>query len=525
MRTLHRTVASFGILGLAGFAQLAGCSGDALLCVETNLCLPDGTRYKPTTEPPAGCEASPKDDPSVIKDECGIFVQASVAMSGDGSKASPFKTLNEGLVAAKSGKFRVYICAETYSEEAVDDSVSMFGGFDCTADWTYVGGPAKRATISPADGVPLRINGTGDLLVQDIVAQAPSYATAAMTGEIAKSSIATIVDGAKVDFTRCALNAGDGQEGATGEKPASSASLNGKDGNPGKDACTAGAGNKGGAQVSVMCVVDGTMVATVGAVGGDGGGVQLSPFKALPGSPGGTGEPALGAGQGGVGEPEMGMWGASDSTGKEGNPGENGGTGPGATLGAVDIAGYTPANGMPGFSGKPGQGGGGGGGAKGGQNICGSERAGASGGSGGTGGCGGAGGNAGAGGGASIGLISVNATVTLADSDVTAKNGGKGGGGADGQSGGNGGSGVAGGKGADMSKNGGLGGPGGSGGKGGPGGGGAGGPSFSIGFKGTQPQKMGSTTITPGTPGAGGPGGAGGNAGATPEVAQEMTAL
>ncbi|MDC3957288.1 hypothetical protein [Polyangium jinanense] len=509
MRTLHKSLAYLGVLVCAAMGQFAACASYSSDCSENGICLRNGDEYRGGGQVSPECKALPSEDSSVIKDECGIFVSSSAADGGDGTKAKPFKSLQAGLDAAKSAKFRVYACAETYAEEAKADSVSLFGGFDCANGWAYVVDSAKRAIIAPKDGVPLRVSGGGDLLVQDIVARAPDYSGLPPDAmQPAKSSIAVFANEATVDFSRCNMEGNNAQGGAEGETPLDDPdTLNGSSGNPGKGICEAGADNPGGAAMTKMCP-DGST--SVGGEGGDGGTVQTSPsFMAFAGGDGADGAPAGSAGQKGVGEFESGAWScANDGNGTPGQSGDKGGPGAGATAGKIDATGYVPTSGMAGEYGKPGQGGGGGGGARGAQGVCGgTTRAGASGGSGGTGGCGGRGGGGGFGGGASIALLSYNASVVLSDCVLKSAAGGSGGTGGDGQTGGGGGTGASGGLKSGSSNSACAGGAGGEGGNGGPGGGGAGGPSVGIAHVGKAPEKRGSTMITPGTPGNGGLGG------------------
>ena len=509
MRTRHTTIASLGIVIAAGFWQMAGCSADAEDCSRTNVCSEKGERFIPG--PPPGCADSPSSNPDVIKDECGIFVSASAAAGGDGTMAKPFTSLQAALDKAKSAKFRVYACAETYAEEAKADSVSLFGGFDCTNGWSYVTDPTIRATITPTDGVALRMTGSGSLLVQDVVALGPMYSQSALPGEPGKSSIGVVVEKATVEFTRCDLEGRDAQSGGVGESPSDDTQLNGVSGNNGKTICEAGVNNPGGAVATKMCP-DGSD--SIGGKGGDGGLVELTPFKALAAGDGDDGTPAGMFGQKGLGEPEMtGSWSCQAvGDGKSGANGTKGAPGNGAAdAGKVAATGYEGASGTAGSYGKPGQGGGGGGAAKGANNFScngnSAPRVGASGGSGGSGGCGGRGGGGGSSGGASIALISVDASVVLADCILRSAVGGAGGRGGNGQAGGAPGGGAAGGAKVGSSTPACKGGDGGYGGDGGPGGGGAGGPSLGVAHVGKAPDKRGDTKITPGTPGEGGPGG------------------
>jgi hypothetical protein len=342
---------------------------------------------------------------------------------GDGTREKPFSTLTEAVTAAQEKKnYRVYACAETYAEAANVDSVSLFGGFDCGAGWSYVGGQDKRATIAPADGVPLRVSGGGALMVEDVVAQAPDYAAVQPEPSTpGKSSIAAIIEGVNVAFSRCFFDARNGQNGAAGGSLGVEPSLGGAKGLAGIDACKGNliSGAPGGAAVPKACDAE----TTVGGKGGDGGVIQAgTPPTVLDGGDGADGEPAASGGQKGLGEHAAG---GSCTLGQDGQDGDAGGPGKGATTsGQIDMGSYQPASGEAGTRGKPGQGGGGGGGARGGTSICaGLAGTGASGGSGGSGGCGGKGGSGGFGGGASIALISFNATVTLADCALNAQNG------------------------------------------------------------------------------------------------------
>jgi len=514
MRTLYTTLASLGLLAAAGTMYLTGCSNDAADCtLSFEPC--DGRDGGGTSgggEPPPGCEKSPKEDASVIKDECGIFVSASAAAEGNGTREKPFATLTEAVAAAQEKEiFRVYACAETYAEAATFEGVSLFGGFDCGAEWRYIGYPDKRATIAPADGVPLRVSGGGDLMVEDVVAQAPDYAGAAPAALTAgKSSIAAIVDAATVAFSRCFFDARNGQNGAPGESLGADPSLDGVKGSDGLDACKGNliSGAPGGAAVPKACGAE----TTVGGKGGDGGLLQAgNPPTLLAAGDGADGEPAGSGGQKGTGEP---AGGGACTSGQIGQDGDAGGPGKGAmTSGKIDMATYQPASGEAGTSGKPGQGGGGGGGARGGTGICaGQPGTGASGGSGGSGGCGGKGGGGGFGGGASIALISFNATIILTDCELKALAGGNGGAGGTGQPGGSGGAGGDRGSAVGGSKNACIGGDGGTGGPGGPGGGGAGGPSIGIAHVGAQPELGSNVTIMEGAGGLGGKDGTGSDA-------------
>ena len=78
-----------------------------------------------------------------------LFVSASAAAGGKGTKASPYKTFAEA--AASVSVKRVYACAETYNEtKAVSFSggIEVYAGFgDCTADTGWTWAAASLATL------------------------------------------------------------------------------------------------------------------------------------------------------------------------------------------------------------------------------------------------------------------------------------------------------------------------------------------------------------------------------------------
>ncbi|MDI3285362.1 PGRS family protein [Polyangium sp. 15x6] len=445
----------------------------------------------------------------MLRDECGIFVSKTVAGSGPaGRSANPFKTIDEAVKEATKRTARVYVCADGDYKERLDipAGISVFGGIDCAGGtWTY--GGATKSRINPdapgtADDLQasVRVSGDGTSTLEDLDIVA---ANATLPGG---SAIAAIMATATVNVERCILTAGRGGDGAPGESLGIDDNLNGKDGTPGVKACSGDviAGNLGGAEVTLMC--DG--IATTGGAGGLGGPIESPPPTPAAAGNGANGGPAGGAG--GTGESKDGL--LACTGGMSGADGAEGGAGTSAeAVGTIGTDGYTPALATAGKTGGIGQGGGGGGGARGGTNICaiGMSGAGASGGSGGSGGCGGKGGGAGGSGGASIALLSLNAQVSLNDSELVAGRGGDGGKGGDGQAGGGGGLRGAAGQKAGNSKVSCQGGPGGSGGKGGPGGGGAGGPSIVIAVVGTTPTKRGTTQYTLGETSLGGAGGEG----------------
>ena len=433
---------------------------------------------------PEGCV--PKDASGPVADGCGVFVASTGKDNGLGTKASPIQTLKAAIDLAKDGEKRVYACAEAFKETlTVDADVTIFGGLDCTKDWTYSSTTRTVFTADP-DAVPVHIAPGIRLTMEDVdVAAVDAEAPGG-------SSIAIIAEGmSQLDLARSAVTSGLAAAGADGESFSSTAA-DGTTGSTGVDACL-------GSQ-AITPPAPSNRCGDVDSAGGSGG---IS--EAIQGSAGNPGLPQLSE-NGGTGEGatacKLGLVGAN---GMDGLPGD-GGNG----MGAIDATGYMGVAGNNGAPGTTAQGGGGGGGSKGGSGSgkCAdmTKASGASGGSGGSGGCGGQGGNGGKAGGSSIGIISLGATLSFTETTITTKSGGKGGNGSDGQVGG---LGAPGGNGglvpptANLLKAGCKGGPGGSGGTGGKGGGGQGGHSIGIAHIGAPPDETG-VLIFVASPGEGG---------------------
>lgn len=417
---------------------------------------------------------------------CGVFVK--MGATGDGTPATPFGTITEAQ-ASKPGA-TIYVCEGTYTESVtLTQSESIFGGLDC-ATWAY--DAAKRPTLTALPGaVPLRINGTGTHVVEDI------NVTADNAMMPSGSSIAVFVHQATVEFARVDMISGEGATGEAGAmqmKDPTPAAANGA--TPMENGCEGAAGVFGAAGGALMC----SAMDVSGGAGGNG-------TNTANGGSGEDGYPnEAGTGEGGAPKTNTPSDCTSGTQGRPGNPGMPG-LGAESSLGMLDGTGYVGVAGDPGMGpGTPGQGGGGGGGS----NVCtrGSGGAGPAGGGGGAGGCGGNPGAGGKGGGGSFALVSINATVTLEASRLTAGGGGQGGAGDAGQEGMDGG-----GFGLDGDPDGLAcrGGSGGKGGRGGAGGGGRGGPSVAIAYVGTAPiETTGVMLDVAETPAPGGPGGNGG---------------
>ena len=418
---------------------------------------------------PATCDGEllPGDDACVVDEAYAVFVSPSGDdATGDGTRESPFATLQKGADAASEQGKRVYACAtagdyvDVLSLSEGHAGLELYGSFDCR-DWSY--DDSLRTRVAPDAGVPLSVTQIATSLEVDGFAFESADATKRSTSSVA----AEIRTSFGVVLRNLALRAGAGAVGTAGETGrfmhTEQALLDGVDGTE----------DGGGVTSFVLCPAGDE---TRGGVGGHPDSTE--PSDGLDGLPDHDGS----GGEGGVAE--------QSCVGQDGRDGPDGTDGAGASSrGAVTHGSWVPASGAVGSAGLPGQGGGGGAGA-----------ANGGGGSGGAGGCGRAGGQGGGGGGASIALFLLDAEVALFDSEVAAGDGGSGG------PGGNaeqrmpefGSPGEGHGGGCD-------GGWGGEGGSGGGGGGGAGGISVGILFQGTAPVRT-NTTVIAGTEGDGGSG-------------------
>ena len=459
--TSTTTSASGGTSGTGGSTTGGGEAGD------TGLAGAAGAGGSP---PMCEGELLPGDDACVVDEQYGVFVAPSGDdATGDGTREAPFATLRKGADAASESGKRVYACA-TEGEYAAalslgeaHDGLELYGSFDCD-DWSY--DATLRATVAPESGVALTVSEIETSLEVDGF----TFESADATEPGASSIAGEIRDSSGVVLRNVALRAGAGAAGAPGVTEnftyPEKALLDGMDGEA----------DAGGVSDTVNCPAGDT---TRGGIGGFPPPIEMNDgADGTPnhGVPGGEGGVAGGSCSTGIGQP-----------GANAPPGPDGGGA--TTLGSLNDGTWAPSGGIDGTPGRPGQGGGGGAGATNG-----------GGGSGGAGGCGGAGGRAGGGGGASIGLLSVDAEVTLVDSEVASSDAGDGGAGSPGQEGQQefGSAGDSFGDACD-------GGRGGLGGNGGNAGGGAGGISVGILFDGDAPVQT-NTVVTEGTAGLAGEG-------------------
>lgn len=446
---------------------------------------------------PLDCQGDPTKDASLVRDECGLFVDQAVATTGDGTKAKPFKSLGE---AAKKMPSRIFVCAAggPYEETAtieLANGIEVYGGFGAcpaNADWTW--DPEKRATVNGPENVPVVHVSMGASLIQSVNLTAPAATTAGA------SSIGIIADSTDLTLTDVGVTTGDGAAGENGAVPMTEAA-SGVDAAP--DATPACNATQVAGKGAKQTCGDGD------SLGGDGGKGGLS--GVLDGEAGKDGSPTPDPNTTGLGGQPTGVPATCNGgLGGEGTPGEPGKGG--ASMGKLTLKGISGGDGEDGSDGARGQGGGGGAGSKAGM-FCppaGSptQGPGASGGGGGSGGCGGKGGGGGKAGGSSIGIVSLSSTFTFSGVTITAGAGANGGNGVPGKGGAAGGLGAAGGASSNIgtSKAGCKGGDGGGGGNGGQGGGGRGGHSIGIAYTGPAPAIGETVTVTLGTAGDGGTG-------------------
>lgn len=398
------------------------------------------------------CDAgSARDVSGIVRDECGLFVAP--GGTGTGARAAPLGAIGDAVAAARvQKKSAVFVCAGTYNESltlAGSEPIRIFGGLACDT-WTH--GPQHAVTIKAKTSQGVRVDGL-TIALEDLTLDSPD---ATQPGSF---SAALFARNAQVKAQRVTFRAGRGAAGAIGVTgnnhfPALDGEYQGKvcacplfgksvGGAPGTSGQSPQVGGRGGAE-PLQTTPPETSVSSKG------GGVDCYPgYAGLPGRP----APGGAAGLAPVLVKE-GWASAVGATGAHGFPGSGGGGAGGST--------QTEPIGNPPIGFRFLSGGGG---------AC--------------GGCGGAGGGGGSGGGASLGIVSIDSTLTLGNSTIMASEGGAGGAGAVGQPGQGGGTGAT--SVCSYIEGRSKGGDGGNGGAGGGGGGGAGGPSIGIAYIGTAP--------------------------------------
>ena len=406
--------------------------------------------------------------------------------SGPGTRAQPYRTINQGIVAAQgSGKHGIAIAKATYDERVVVVAgISLYGGYlNNAGTWTRSAAAGDMATITntagPSGGALETIVVTGINAITVIDRLKVRTGNTAQAG--ASVYAIRVFNSSAITLRNLDVVAGNAGGGTSSPQPAQAAQ-GGNGGNNGRE--------PGAAGTNASCSTN-----TAGGTGGWGGANSggCHPTDAMDGK-GGNAPGYISCSSGGTGSNsgDCGSYGGAGSGGNGGLCGPvstNGSAGSGAVAhGTVNGSGlWVPSSGgtgMPGTAGVGGAGGGGGGGAVWDDGRCNMGTAGGGGG-GGAGGCGGSGGPGGGSGAGSFALFASNSTVSFYGGSFTGGVAGNGVSGAAGGLGGDGGQGgpVQGGGSCSVwpvtyrSGAGGQGGSGRQGGQGGQGGGGAGGVS------------------------------------------------
>ncbi len=157
-----------------------------------------------------------------------MFVSATTGQVGaTGDKAHPLTTIADGIAkAVQIAKSRVYVCKGTYSEQVVldaqHDGISLYGGFECTSGWSWVGGMSSAQVQGPTPLYALRIDATTKaILVEDLLFSVPSASGQDANGT-GNSSIAAFVSnesaGVRISDVS-SFQAGAGTDGNGGGTP------------------------------------------------------------------------------------------------------------------------------------------------------------------------------------------------------------------------------------------------------------------------------------------------------------------
>ncbi len=466
-------------------------------------------------DPETGCECAPTDvpDPENFTDaNCdgfdgdasrAVFVSPIGDDDDDGVPHRPVRTINRAIDIASddSDRDHIYLDQGIYEEVLrIEEAVNIYGGFRETGTGDWDRDEDTGESIITGRGIereprPVQIAGIeDDMEIQRVTIEAADGELEEVDGEtVAGSSVAvTLVDNeAEVTLSHVTIEAGEGMDAM--DSPSAQPGATGADGEQPSET----PGGEGG---FTECDF------SEDTQGGDGGrgGYPPEHSESPDGIPGDDAPEEEGGGSGGFGgsgkttcegPPEDTGGGHGGNGAEPGSRGEHGGSTPvtselehhGVSESGAFIL-YRGNRGSDGTHGESGNSGGGGGGS-GGNSVkldfmtnC-EKTYGRGGGGGGAGGCGGEGAEGGQWGGASVGVMMLDASVSIVASTITTAGGGDG---ADGAVGGAGGDGGEGAEGALMGGyfdgllSGGNGGDGRSGGNGGNGSGGEGGPSVGI---------------------------------------------
>jgi hypothetical protein len=407
------------------------------------------------------------------------------------TKDKPVRTLQRGVELARTGRGRVFACADGFfGPLTLPSGVDLIGGFGCVS-WKRQADTRSVIQLSDKPDIVLTVVPASD----DDTGAADGVSTIVDMIVTAWGPITMLVrSNTAVELIRSEIRTDYGWAGHDGEEwPGLHRAADGADGVYGGDACS-GATVPGGPAAVNPCEGG---IPSIGGKGGDG--LPDGAGDGDDGQPEATSD--TNEGRGGDGDVpgihcEPGFYGLYGAQGTVGAPGEG--------IGRISETGWEADWAGDGTRGMPGQGGGGGGGRRGGLAACGvASKGGAGGGSGGAGGCGGRGGRGGENGHPTIGIVALHAKLTVRDTVIETLAGGPGGDGGPPEDGGKGGRGAPGGAVGDgtWSCEGGRGGRGGDGGYGGPG---RGGDSVGIAYLDEDQLTLEGVTYKLGPPGKGG---------------------
>jgi hypothetical protein len=208
----------------------AGEAGEAEATSETGAASEAGAVDAAVACDPSG---DPSTQPCALTSAGGVFVSAAGSDANDGTKELPFATIGYA-VAHLHGLSRVFVCGGTYREQVtLQVPVSLYGGFACTAGWTWQAALTK--VLSPSADYALSVAGLGmtsPVTIQDLTLVTPVAQSAldggagigaavndsgVGTSGAGLSSIAAIVANSAVKFTRVTFTPGAGGDGANGQ--------------------------------------------------------------------------------------------------------------------------------------------------------------------------------------------------------------------------------------------------------------------------------------------------------------------
>ncbi|HWL89560.1 MAG TPA: hypothetical protein VNO21_27335, partial [Polyangiaceae bacterium] len=204
MRTIWRTYALGA--GIAWAIVANGCGGSNP---------GDGTSGPNSNEGTDAGASDPHDgsSPSSPPPPDGVFVSPTGADMAAGTSTAPLKTIAAGIAKAAPKNKTVILCSTRYAEAVVVHAgVTIRGGYDCQRGWAPT---SDRATIAPAQGIPLTVSGASTAVRLSYLAlTAPDGVNAS------DSSVALFAaNSADVAIDHVELQAGNGANGETPTSP------------------------------------------------------------------------------------------------------------------------------------------------------------------------------------------------------------------------------------------------------------------------------------------------------------------